>query len=191
MKSTQWCFRCLAIVLAGTSPQLARAGVFPDPHWQEASPESQAVNSEKRSEAMGYLQANAGGPGAEALVVRHGYLIWKGTKLLNPQWVDEATQCQVRAGLPHGGYRADTDGRGTYGYNWWVNGIKPDGKRPWPSAPPKTYLARGFNINVCFVVPEWDLLLVRMAKSDDPGTGFDAFWEAVFARLAPGVDPRR
>jgi len=370
MKQMRWCLGCLAIMLAGAVSQLASAGVFPDKDWQQASPESQGINSEKLNEAMSYIQAKAGGPGAaEAIVVRHGYVIWKGSqadvrhsswscsksfastvlglliqdgkctldtkaatvvpkvaaqhpayaditlrhfatmtsgydgvgggyadknmdgsptwfdpapplfppgsafsywddaqsrfghvltvvageplsdyfkrriadpigmtnwqwgwrspvegvlvdnaaagvevsatdlarfgllylnrgtwkgkKLLDSKCVDEATKCQVPASLPHGGYRADTDGRGTYGFNWWVNGIKPDGKRPWPSAPPKTYLARGFNNNVCFVVPEWDLVLVRMAASDDPGTGFDAFWDTVFAKLAPGIDPRR
>ena len=73
--------RCLAIVLAGAAPQLASAGVFPDRDWQQASPESQGVNPEKLNDAMDYIQANAGGPGAaEALVVRHGQVIWKGSQ---------------------------------------------------------------------------------------------------------------
>ena len=117
--------------------------------------------------------------------------VWNGREVLNASWVEQATRPQVPASLPHGGYRADTDGRGVYGFNWWVNGLKPDGKRPWPSAPPKTFLARGFNNNVCFVVPEWDLVLVRMAETADLGTRFDTFWNTVFAKLAPGIDSRR
>ncbi len=113
--------------------------------------------------------------------------VWDGRRLLNASWIEQAPQPQVPASLPHGGYRADSDGRGIYGFNWWVNGIKHDGKPPWPSAPPKTFLARGFNNNVCFVVPEWDLVLVRMAETADPGTRFDGFWNAVFEKIASGI----
>jgi hypothetical protein len=30
-------------------------------------------------------------------------------------------------------------GAGVYGYNWWVNGIKPDGQRLWPGALPDVF----------------------------------------------------
>lgn len=113
--------------------------------------------------------------------------VWNGRRLLSAEWVREATRPQVPAKLPHGGYRAETDGRGIYGYNWWVNGIKPDGNRPWSAAPPGTFMARGFNNNVCIVVPEWGLVLVRMAATGDLGSRFDAFWDAVFAKLGPGI----
>jgi CubicO group peptidase (beta-lactamase class C family) len=39
------------------------------------------VDAARLDEAMDYIQANAGGPGAaESLVVRHGYVIWKGSQ---------------------------------------------------------------------------------------------------------------
>lgn len=101
--------------------------------------------------------------------------------------MQEATRPQVPATLPHGGYRAETGGRGIYGYNRWTNGTKPDGKRPWPAPPPETFMARGFNNNACIVVPEWELVLVRMATTGDLGTRFDAFRDAVFAELGPGI----
>lgn len=116
--------------------------------------------------------------------------VWKDRRLLSASWIQQATQPQVPTNLPHGGYRVDADGRGVYGLNWWVNGIKPDGRRPWPAAPPKTYVARGFNNNVCFVVPEWDLVLVRMGTASEPGTRFDAFWDTVFGMLASGITPQ-
>ena len=43
--------------------------------------------------------------------------VGNGRKLLNASWVEQATRPQVPASLPHGGYRADTDGRGVYGFN--------------------------------------------------------------------------
>lgn len=264
------------------------------------------MNAAKLNEAMDYIQANSGGPGAaESVVVRHGYLIWKGSQadtqhsswscsksfastvlgllieddrctldtraanflpkiadrypayaditlrhfatmtsgydgvgggyadknmdgsstwsdpappLFAPgsafsYWDDAQSQfghvLTLAAGEElgryfkrriadpigmtnwHWGTHASADGRGIYGFNCWVNGIKPDGKRPWPSAPPRTFLARGFNNNVCFVVLEWDLVLVRIGTASEPGTRFDAFWDTVFTKLAPGIDSRR
>jgi hypothetical protein len=37
-----------------------------------------------------------------------------------------------------------------------------DGRRPWPSAPSKTYTAHGRGCNFCFVIPEWSMVVVRM-----------------------------
>jgi hypothetical protein len=60
------------------------------------------------------------------------------------------------------GNLSGADGRGVYGYNWWLNGIKHDGKRKWPGAPPSTYSASGYNNNDMFVIPEWDMIIVRL-----------------------------
>ena len=60
------------------------------------------------------------------------------------------------------GHPKSPDGRGVYGLNWWVNGTKPDGKRKWPAAPLDTYAASGFNNNDMFVVPRWNLVVVRL-----------------------------
>jgi hypothetical protein len=37
-----------------------------------------------------------------------------------------------------------------------------DGRRLWPSAPAKTFAAQGNLNQICLVVPEWDLIIVRM-----------------------------
>ncbi len=42
-----------------------------------------------------------------------------------------------------------------------MNGIKPDGKRKFPDAPPGTYCGAGHNNNYCFVIPEWNMVIVR------------------------------
>ena len=53
-------------------------------------------------------------------------------------------------------------GRGVYGFNWWVNGLKADGQRNWPGVPLGTYSASGYNNNDMFVIPEWNMVIVRL-----------------------------
>lgn len=53
--------------------------VFPDDHWQTATPASQGVDEQKLQTALEYLQANASGVGTdEMVIVRDGLLIWQG-----------------------------------------------------------------------------------------------------------------
>ncbi len=51
---------------------------------------------------------------------------------------------------------------GAYGFNWWVNGVRRDGKPRWPQAPSKTAAVQGNYNNYCFVVPEWEMVIVRL-----------------------------
>lgn len=67
--------------------------VFPGSDWEIKTPESQGVNSKKLNEAMEYLGANAGGSGvSEAVVIRNGYMIWKGTDIDNRHAVHSVTK---------------------------------------------------------------------------------------------------
>ena len=86
---------------------------------------------------------------------------WNGKQLISASWIDEATSVQVPASLTLG-HPSSADGRGVYGYNWWTNGIKADGKRKWPGAPIGTYAASGYNNNDMFVIPEWNMVIVRL-----------------------------
>lgn len=86
---------------------------------------------------------------------------WNGKQLLSRAWVEQATRAHVPASLLLE-HLSGADGRGVYGYNWWVNGVKPNGKRRWPGAPPGTYSASGYNNNDMFVIPEWDMVIVRL-----------------------------
>ena len=93
---------------------------------------------------------------------------WNGKQIVPAAWVDAATAVQVPVSLPVG----DTDrrhvkGPGAYGFNWWVNG----GLRAMPNAPPRTFYASGLNHNVCFVIPEWNLVIVRMGVDGNPVFG--------------------
>ncbi len=99
-------------------------------------------------------------------LARFGHLFlnrgkWKNKQLISASWVDMATKAHVPASMPLESL-SGADGRGVYGYNWWVNGIKPNGKRNWPGAPLGTYAASGYNNNDMFVIPKWKMVIVRL-----------------------------
>jgi hypothetical protein len=105
---------------------------------------------------------------------------WDGQQLISTSWVDQATVPQVANTIPGDG------GPGTYGFNWWCNGIESGGQRKWPNAPDKTYGALGHNNNKCFVIPEWDMVVVRLGVD---GNISDDAWDGFFQRLSEGVTP--
>jgi CubicO group peptidase (beta-lactamase class C family) len=86
---------------------------------------------------------------------------WKGKQLISKDWVDAATKSHVPASLPlH--QLSGADGRGVYGFNWWVNGVGENGNRKWPGAPVGTYAASGYNNNDMFIIPQWNMVIVRL-----------------------------
>lgn len=109
---------------------------------------------------------------------------WNGRQILPASFVDEATRNQVPAA------GASTFLHRRYGFYWWTNDVRPDGKRPWPSAPSGTYTSHGHNCNFCCVVPEWNMVIVRLGTEPVPGgvLGVEARWDAFFARLASALD---
>ena len=105
---------------------------------------------------------------------------WNRRQLIPAAWVDAATSVQVPSTTPVG----DTDrknvlGSGSYGYNWWVNG----GLTALPDAPPKTYYASGLNHNVCVVIPEWNMVIVRMGVDGNPEFGKHNVYNGFIKRL--------
>jgi CubicO group peptidase (beta-lactamase class C family) len=85
---------------------------------------------------------------------------WNGQQLVSASWVDQATTVQVASSVPV--YTAGASGPGYYGFNWWINGVDSIGNRKWPGATEHTYAACGFNNNMCFVIPEWNMVIVRL-----------------------------
>jgi CubicO group peptidase (beta-lactamase class C family) len=81
-------FKCRArnviVILCGLLIGDVAAGrmAFPGKDWQEVTPESQGVDSAKLKAAISYLKDNSGPDGIKELVViRNGYMIWKGTDI--------------------------------------------------------------------------------------------------------------
>ncbi len=97
------------------------------------------------------------------LFLNHGN--WDGQQLVDSNWVKEATQVQVPATIRTADTdRKSLDGSGSYGYNWWINA----GNSALPDSPRSLYYASGFNNNMCFVIPEWNMVIVRMGLDSNP-----------------------
>jgi CubicO group peptidase (beta-lactamase class C family) len=114
---------------------------------------------------------------------------WQGRQLISAAWVDAATWPQVPLTTPVASPELSlADGRGTYGFNWWSNGSKDAGRPLWPGAPASTYAARGFNNNRLFVIPAWDMVVVRLGQ--DQAGGFrisDLTWNEFLRRLSEAL----
>ena len=88
---------------------------------------------------------------------------WAVRQLISAKWVEAATYNQVDTTIQPYDKRAwYTSLIGAYGFNWWTNGIRRDGQRRWPAAPPKTAAAQGNHNNYCFIIPEWQMVIVRL-----------------------------
>jgi CubicO group peptidase (beta-lactamase class C family) len=105
---------------------------------------------------------------------------WNGEHLISSAWVDAATRLQVPATVPLGHPESGIAGPGTYGFNWWVNGRKPDGALKWPGVPIDAYAASGHNNNDMFVLPSWNMVVVRLGLDQSGENGF-AISDAVYA----------
>ena len=122
-------------------------------------------------------------------MARFGHLFlnrgnWDGKQLISSEWVEKATTVQVERSLPAISTTSNR-GPGTYGFNWWVNGIGPDGIRKWPSAPPGTFAALGHNNNVCLVIPAWNMVIVRLGMD---GNIPDEKWDLFLKMVSEAVD---
>lgn len=133
------------------------------------------------------VDINFGGTGLKLSAAEHarfGQLflqdgVWEGERLLPEGWVGQATLLQVPPTLP----LADTDrasvgGPGHYGFNWWI--IPADVEAGTPAA---AYTS-GLNHNVCLVVPEWDLVVVRQGTDGNPAAGKGVVYKELLVRLA-------
>lgn len=97
---------------------------------------------------------------------------WNGQQLLSADWIARATIPQAPADLPmHDPNEWYKTIRGAYGYGFWVNGIRPDGNRMWPAAPDATFALQGNYNNICFVIPNWDMVVARLGTDSLRGAG--------------------
>jgi CubicO group peptidase (beta-lactamase class C family) len=110
---------------------------------------------------------------------------WQGRQLISRAWVEQATAVQVPASLPLGHLASGIDGRGVYGFNWWVNGLRPDGARRHPALPGDMFWAAGHNNNLMFVFPGHDLVVVRLGLDEEGGRRIsDGTWNGFLRQLA-------
>ncbi|GAT32226.1 CubicO group peptidase, beta-lactamase class C family [Terrimicrobium sacchariphilum] len=90
---------------------------------------------------------------------------WDGRELISKRYIEHACVARVS---PHTPMHDPADWYhqlpGRYGLSWWTNGVDSTGRRLWPSAPDNTFAAQGNNNNICIIVPEWQLVIVRTAQ---------------------------
>jgi len=127
-------------------------------------------------------------------LARFGHLFlnrgnWNGKQLVSKSWVDTATKPHVSASLPLA-ILSGADGRGVYGYNWWANGIRPNGKRNWPGTPHGTYAASGYNNNDMFVIPEWNMIIVRLGLDQNEFDITDTIYSTFLQKVGEAIQSK-
>jgi len=119
------------------------------------------------------------------LFLNHGN--WNGTQLISTDWVNQAIQNHVPTDIPVYG---NIDGRGVYGYHWWLNGIRADGTRLFADAPIGTFYRSGWPRQRMFIIPEWNMVIVRIGvdnrKTDLPADP-RACWNTVLKMVGEAV----
>ena len=125
-------------------------------------------------------------------LARFGHLFlneghWDGKQILSRYWIRDATYNKVDSVKIATTDRKNIDGRGSYGYNWWVNGITPSGEFHMPDAPKSLYYASSQNNNMCFVIPEWDMVFVRRGEDGNPKKGKAVVYNEFFKRMALAI----
>ncbi len=112
---------------------------------------------------------------------------WRDERLLSPDWIAQATSVQVPATLPNAWPPSAINGPGVYGFNWWVNAIDEHGMREWPGAPESTFAASGYNNNKMFVIPEWNMVIVRLGLDQSDGKISRRTWGAFLAKVGQAI----
>lgn len=126
-------------------------------------------------------------------IARLGYLFlkegqWDSEQLISKQWVNTATSNQVPTALPlFASDRPISPGNGCYGFNWWLNGSVTGGSKPMPNTPLRTFYASGLMNNICFVIPEWDIVFVRLGLDGNPIREKYEVYDDFFGRLAEAM----
>lgn len=131
-------------------------------------PENGIRTSARAMARFGWLYANGGE--------------WKGTQLISKRYIDYASSVRVPATVPphdpEDWYADVLPGR--YGLNWWVNGEGENGKMLWPKLSQHAFAAQGNKNNICIIVPERKLVLVRLAEDKVIDV---SLYDGVFTRL--------
>jgi len=135
------------------------------------------------------IKLNRGASGLEATplgLARIGWLYanggnWNGRQLISKKYISEACVVQVPASLPpHDPKGWYTVLPGSYGLNWWINGVNASGARKWPHAPVNTFAAQGMGNNICLIVPDWKMVIVRCGDDKVSDIGL---YDRMFALL--------
>ncbi len=69
--------------------------------------------------------------------------------------------------------------------------MRSDGQPLWPGVPSSAFGAAGWNNNRLFVIPDWDMVVVRLGQDQTQGFAITgATWAAFLRRLGAAVTTR-
>lgn len=109
---------------------------------------------------------------------------WNSASLLSEDWIAQSSRSQSAADLPvydpEDWYKIIC---GAYGFGFWVNGIRPDGHRLWQTAPAGAFAMQGKYSNSCFIIPEWDMVFVRLGTDGLRTGAYHHFFSRLNASL--------
>lgn len=109
---------------------------------------------------------------------------WNGNQIIPADWILKASSVQVPLSVPTADTdRKSTDGSGKYGFNWWLKGEAGD----MENLPDGTFFMSGLNNNVSFIVPEWNLVFIRMGDDFNPKAGKRVVYNQFFGELREAI----
>jgi CubicO group peptidase (beta-lactamase class C family) len=111
---------------------------------------------------------------------------WNGKQILSEEYCKMATTNQVPASIPvYPGDRASIEGSGSYGFNWWVNST--DGLSRMPDTPLNVAYMSGIYHNVCCLIPEWNMVVIRKGNDKEPPEGKNVVWNEFLKRMGESI----
>lgn len=125
-------------------------------------------------------------------IARLGWLFlnngnWDGKQLISEWWVKSVSVSHVPATMPNGHPESDIEGSGVYGLNWWTNGLKANGERKWKNIPASTFAASGYNNNKMVVIPEWNMVIVRLGLDQQDKSITDLIYSNFFQKVGIAI----
>ena len=79
---------------------------------------------------------------------------WNGQQILPENWVAQTVQPSQAANNDQ------------YGFQFWLNGINPQGIQSYPDAPDDMYLAHGFGGQGIYIIPSKELIILRFGLDE-------------------------
>ena len=104
---------------------------------------------------------------------------WQDQRIVSEAWVSHSTHSRTLGLKDYAGshYRNIAGGE-AYGMGWWSNGPKGSVKH-MDALPKESYYASGFNNNKMWVIPKWDMVIVRLGADGMPRGSFNGFFEVL------------
>jgi len=96
---------------------------------------------------------------------------WGEQQLVPAEWLDLATSRHRRD---------DGTQPENYGYTFWI-------QDEWEGVPADTFMARGHNLNDCYVVPSLDLVVARQGNANPDRTTAERFSHELIRRIVSAV----